>query len=95
MPSHGYAPHIWHIVLQVDGVIQSYGKITNDPHAFQICQDYITFEMVHESKQPFWDGYGKQRDAQYFHEAEIIVDLKSSVYSMFKNVLEGLSENTV
>jgi len=48
--------------------------------------------MIHEGKQFFWDGYGKQRDMQYFHEAEIIVDLKSAAYNMFRNVLEGLTQ---
>jgi len=67
-------------------------KITNDPHAFHICRDYIVFQMIHQGREMFWNGYGKQKNAQYFHEAEIIVDLKSSAYSIFRNVFEGLTD---
>jgi len=67
-------------------------KIADDPRAFQICQNNMIIQMIHEGKQFFWDGYGKQRDMQYFHEAEIIVDLKSAAYNMFRNVLEGLTQ---
>lgn len=67
-------------------------KITNNPHAFQICQGNMIIQMIHKGEQLFWDGYGKRREKQYFHEAEIIVDLKTSAYYMFRNVLEGLTD---
>lgn len=67
-------------------------KITNDPKAFQICRDYIIFQMIHQGKLMFWDGYGNEKDTQCFHNAEIVVDLKSTAYHMFKNVFEGLAD---
>lgn len=45
--------------------------------------------MIHDGKEWFWDGYGNKKTAQYFHEAEIIFDLKSSVDYIFPEVLEG------
>ncbi|MBN2272059.1 MAG: hypothetical protein JXN61_15705 [Sedimentisphaerales bacterium] len=67
-------------------------EITNDPPAFEICRDFIVFQMIHQGREMFWNGYGKEKDVQFFYEAEIIVDLKSSTYCMFRDVLEGLTE---
>jgi hypothetical protein len=67
-------------------------KIVEDPRAFEICQRWIVFEMIHQGREMFWDGYGNQKDRDHFHVAEIIVDLKSSGSHRFKNLLKGLCD---
>ena len=67
-------------------------KIVVNRRAFDICRDNIIIQMIHSGKEWFWDGYGNKRTAQYFHEAEIIFDFKSSVDYMFCEVLEDLKE---
>lgn len=70
-------------------------KVIMDRRAFDICRDNIIIQMIHDGKEWFWDGYGNKKTAQYFHEAEIIFDLKSSVDYIFSEVLEGLkTENS-
>lgn len=65
-------------------------KIVMDRRAFDILRDHVIIELVHGGREWFWDGYGRQRAAQYFHEAEIIFNIGSSVGYMFFEVLEGL-----
>jgi len=67
-------------------------KIINDRKVFNVLQDDIIIQMIHNGKEWFWDGYGNKKTAQYFHEAEIIFDIKSSVDYMFLEVLEGLKD---
>jgi len=67
-------------------------KIVIDRRAFDICQDDTIIQMIHNGKEWFWDGYGHKKTAQYFHEAEIIFDIKSSADYMFLEVLEGLKK---
>jgi hypothetical protein len=65
-------------------------KVVNDRKAFETLRGHIMIEMIHNGKQWFWDGHGNRKTAQFFHEAEIIVDLKSTADYMFSHVLEGL-----
>lgn len=70
-------------------------KIVTNPRAFDILRDHILIQMNHKGKVWFWDGCGNKKTAQYFHEAEIIFDLESSLDYMFAEVLEGLrAENS-
>lgn len=65
-------------------------RIIDNHQAFDVCRDDIIIQMIHNGKEFFWDGYGKKTTAQFFHIAEIIFDLKSSVHYAFCEVLEGL-----
>lgn len=67
-------------------------KVVMDRRVFDICRDNMIIQMIHKGKEWFWDGYGKRKTVQYFHEAEIIFDLKSSIDYIFFEVLEGLKE---
>ena len=65
-------------------------KIVDDHQVFDICRDDVIIQMIHNGKECFWDGYGNKTTAQFFHKAEIIFELKSSVDYAFYEVLEGL-----
>jgi hypothetical protein len=65
-------------------------KVVMNRQAFDICRDSIIIQMIHNHEEWFWNGYGKLRNVQYFHVAEIIFDLDSSIDYMFSDVLEGL-----
>jgi hypothetical protein len=65
-------------------------KVVLSQQAFDICRDSIIIQMIHNHEEWFWDGYGKLRNVQYFHEAEILFDLDSSIDYMFTDMLEGL-----
>lgn len=65
-------------------------KVVRDRRAFDILRDDIIIQIIHNGKEWFWDGYGNKRTAQYFHKAEIIFDLKQSLYYIFSEVFEGL-----
>lgn len=70
-------------------------KVVMDRRAFDICRENIIIKMIYNGREWFWDGYGEKQTAQYFHKAEIIFDLNSSVNYIFSNVLEGLgAENS-
>lgn len=67
-------------------------EIIRNPKAFEALRDKILINMIHNGEDNFWDGYGKKKTAAFFHEAEILFDLKSSCDYMFNKTLEGLSE---
>ena len=68
-------------------------KVVMNRQAFDICRDSIIIQMIHNHEEWFWNGYGKLRNVQYFHVAEIIFDLDSSIDYMFSDVLEGLKSS--
>lgn len=67
--------------------------ILKNQKAFDVLRDDIIIQMIHNGKQKCWDGYGHKKDLQYFHKAEIIIDVESRANYMFLNVLDGLRNN--
>jgi hypothetical protein len=60
--------------------------------AFDVLREDMCIQMIHKGEVWFWDGYGNRKDAQQFHNSEIIFDLSQSIDHIFTRVLEGLSE---
>lgn len=62
--------------------------IAKDRRAFETCRGMIVIQCIHGGREHFWDGYGHRKTTRWFHQAEIIIDIQSSVQALIARLME-------
>jgi len=67
--------------------------ITKDRRAFEACRDLMVIQTVHGGREYFWNGFGEPKPVQWFHEAEIIIDIQSNTKALINRLFELVSQD--
>jgi hypothetical protein len=62
--------------------------LTKDRRAFDACRHLMVIQIVHGGKQHFWNGFGEPQPAQWFLQAEIIIDVRSTPSALSSRLFE-------
>ncbi len=62
--------------------------IVQDRRVFDACRDLMVIQTVYGGREHFWDGNGNPKTAQWFLQAEIIVDIQSNSHALIDRLFQ-------
>jgi len=62
--------------------------VTTDTNAFDVCRHLMAIQTVHGGRQHIWNGFGDPQPAQWFLQAEIIIDVRSTPHALIARLFE-------
>jgi hypothetical protein len=68
--------------------------ITKDRHAFDACRHLMVIQTVHGGQEHFWNGFGDPQPAQWFLQAEIIIDVHSTTDALITRLFDVLGNKS-
>lgn len=62
--------------------------LTKERRAFDVCRKMMAIQFIHGGKEHFFNGFGQRKTVQFFHEAEIIIDIQSKTKAIITRLME-------